>query len=64
MNTFIDLIPFILIYATLCWIILPGLTNKATRWLIALVLIYPSFYLGDKSEIILTKILAFFKNLF
>ena len=63
MNTFIDLIPFALIYATLCWIILPPISRKGLRWLIALALIYPAFFLASKSEAFFAKFLYFFKNL-
>jgi len=64
MRAFIDLIPAIFIYAILCWAFLPLFHKKGMRWLFALLLLYPAYYLGSKGEYIFAWIDYYFSTLF
>ena len=63
MREFAELIPFLSIYAVLCWIILPAIEKKGVRILIGLALFYPAKLIAEASGPIFAKIMSFFTHL-
>ncbi|MBT3338960.1 MAG: hypothetical protein HN855_09155 [Anaerolineae bacterium] len=63
-NTFVDLLPFAIIYITLYWVIIPRINGKWPRIGMALFLLIPASILAANSGAIFGKIVYYFSNLF
>ncbi len=63
MKTFIDLIPFFFIYATLCWLVLPAIHRKGVRIFVGILLLYPAYLLESVSDILYWHLLNFLSSI-